>query len=169
MTIQGGIPAEDINQLLLRMLGAFSHLQLLIDELLAKSFFEKRVPKAAAFLLKRVVSRIRDDERTQLVQVIAAELGAPAELDNFNQVYMHVKRLRDKVSHAARFQSDGQDVLHITDSLLRPKAPGPTFPALTRHQMSCHGHLPVIARVRMKKTVSATTTNAPACTALTLR
>lgn len=56
------------------------------------------------------------NERTQLVQVIAAELGAPAELDNFNQVYMDVKRLRDKVSHAARFQSDGQNVLHITDS-----------------------------------------------------
>ena len=49
MTIQGGYPGDDINQLLLRLLGAFSHVQLLIDEVLAKSFFQKRVLKAADF------------------------------------------------------------------------------------------------------------------------
>jgi hypothetical protein len=123
VTIVPGDPAQDMNELLIRLLGAFSHVQLLIDQVLAKNFFEKRVPKAADFLLKRVVSRIRDEERTKLVQAIAAEVDAPTELDNFNQVYMDVKRLRDRVAHAARVQSHADGVLQITKSYI---ATGPT-------------------------------------------
>jgi hypothetical protein len=126
VTNQGDYLGHDINQLLLRLLGAFAHVQLLIDDVLAKNFFEKRVPKAADFLMERVVSRIRDRERTKLVHAIAAEFGSPAELDNFNQVYMDVKRLRDKVGHAARVEADADanGVLHITDSYLATKPVG---------------------------------------------
>ena len=65
-----------------------------------------------------MVNRIRDDERTKLVHAIAAEVGSPAELDTFSQVYMDVKRLRDKVGHAARVESDANGVLRVTRSYL---------------------------------------------------
>lgn len=110
MTIFFGNPNLDINELLLGFLGAFSHVQTYIDDVLADLFFKKRMPKAANFVADRVVSRIRDDERTKLVQAIAAELGTDAELDSFNQVYMEVKRLRDEVAHAARFSSTADQV-----------------------------------------------------------
>lgn len=116
-------PGDDINQLLLQLLGSFAHLQLLIEDVLAKNYFERRTPKAAEFLMKRVVSRIRDSERTKLVQVIADEYDSPAELDNFSQVYTEVKRLRDTVAHSViRSGSDG--VLHIIDSYSERKPVG---------------------------------------------
>lgn len=124
MTNQGENPGDDINQLLLRLLGAFAHVQLMIDDILAKQFFEQRVPKAADFLMERVVSRIRDVERTKLVHAVAAECDSPAELDSFGQVYMDVKHLRDKVGHAARVEADDNGVLHITDSYLATKPVG---------------------------------------------
>jgi hypothetical protein len=118
MTVAHGNPAQDIHELLLRFLGAFSHLQICVDEMLARQFFRKRMPKAADVLWRRAVSRIRDDERTQLFQAIAAELGTDADLNDFNQVYADVKRLRDRAAHAARVQSAGQDLLTVTASYL---------------------------------------------------
>jgi hypothetical protein len=118
MTVAHGNPAQDMHELLLRFLGAFSHLQICIDEMVAKAFFSKRMPKAADVVWKRAVSRIRDDERTQLFQAIAEELGTDAELDNFNQVYADVKRLRDKAAHAARVQPAGKDLLTLTASMV---------------------------------------------------
>jgi hypothetical protein len=107
-----------MHELMLRLLGAFSHLQICVDEMLAKTFFNKRMPMAADVVWKRVVSRIRDDERTQLLQAIAADVGTDAELDNFNHVYADVKRLRDEAAHAARFQAAGPDLLHVTASVV---------------------------------------------------
>lgn len=118
MTLAHGNPTQDMHELLLRLLGAFSHLQICIDEMVARAFFSKRMPMAADVVWKRAVSRIRDDERTQLLQAIAAERGTDAELDNFNQVYADAKRLRDKAAHAARVQMAGQDLLHVTASVV---------------------------------------------------
>lgn len=118
MTLEYRFLPKDINALALEMIGSFGHLQLMIDEILAPAFFNKRAPKAAKFLLDRAVKRIRDDERIELVKVTAAELDSPAELDDFKPIYTHVKDLRNKVSHAGRVQPDGPDVLRITSSYL---------------------------------------------------
>lgn len=75
MTLFYGNPNQDMNERALRFLGAFSHIQICIDEMLAKTFFEKRIPKAARVVWKRTVGRIRDDERVDLFQAIAADLG----------------------------------------------------------------------------------------------
>jgi hypothetical protein len=108
---------------LLRLIGNFAHLQMLIDDVLAKNFFERRIPKAAEFLMERVVSRIRDSERTKLVRAIADEFNSPAELDNFNQVYMDVKRIRDKLGHSV-ILSEADGVLCIIDSYSATKRVG---------------------------------------------
>jgi hypothetical protein len=112
---------NEIHQLLLSVTGAFGHLQLMIDEILAPAFFRKRTPHAAKFLLDRVVKRIRDEDRPKLVTVIAAELACDVELDDFAKVYNEVKDLRDTTSHAARIQPDGPDRLLITDTYLADK------------------------------------------------
>jgi hypothetical protein len=45
--------------------------------------------------------------------------GSDAELDTFNQVYMEIKRLRDKVAHSAGLQSSGMNTLVLTESYVR--------------------------------------------------
>ncbi len=123
VTIFFGNPNLDMNELLLGFLGAFSHVQTYIDDVLADLFFKQRMPNAADFVTDRVVSRIRDEERTKLVQAIAAELGTDAELDSFNAVYMEVKRLRDRVAHSARFSSSA-DQVSVTPSYINPAGDG---------------------------------------------
>ncbi|PXX01549.1 hypothetical protein C8E89_12835 [Mycolicibacterium moriokaense] len=111
---------------MLRFLGAFAHLQSRIDDLLAKRFFDSRIPKAAGVVWDRVVSRIRDDERTKLFQAIAAELDTDAELDNFNQVYMDVKRLRDRVGHSVNVATIPDDKLEVVSSWIPSAFGGPS-------------------------------------------
>lgn len=47
MTLAHGNPAQDMHELLLRVLGGFSHLQICIDEMVARAFFSKRMPMAS--------------------------------------------------------------------------------------------------------------------------
>lgn len=125
MTIAHGHPAQDMHELLLRLLGAFSHLQIIIDDF-AKTFFVNRMPIAADVVCKRVISRIKDEERIQLFRAIADDVGSDGDLTNFNQVYSDVKRLRDKAAHAARFQIAGSDTLSVTESYVI-SGPEPDF------------------------------------------
>jgi hypothetical protein len=49
MTLAHGNPTQDMHELLLRLLGAFSHLQICIDEMVARAFFSLNPPTALVF------------------------------------------------------------------------------------------------------------------------
>lgn len=105
--------------MLLRFLGSFSHLQDLIDQVVTKVFFEKRMPIACDIVWKRTVGRIKDEERVELFMAIAAEVGTDAELGSFKATFMQVKRFRDSVAHSARIQAKGNDRLDVNRTLVR--------------------------------------------------
>ncbi|OBI31102.1 hypothetical protein [Mycobacterium sp. E2238] len=120
MTVFLGDPNQDIRDLVLKFLGSFTHVQTCIDELLARTYFEKRIPDAAAFVWKLAVSRIKDDERAKLVRAISQDVGSDAELENFNQAYMDMARLRNKLSHAATLQAAGDALTIFKSKIGRP-------------------------------------------------
>lgn len=93
----------DIHASVLALLGAFSHLQDLMDEIVARTFLEKRMPKTADLIWQRAVSRINDKERIELFLKISEDLGTDADLESVGTVYMRVKELRDRVAHSTRF------------------------------------------------------------------
>lgn len=86
MTIPIPPSNEDMRSLLLQFLGAFAHLQTMIDHFVLKPFLRKRMPKAASVVWKRVVTRVGDEEWKDLFKAIAREIGGDAELDQFGQV-----------------------------------------------------------------------------------
>lgn len=118
MTIPIGDQGDDIHALMFRFLGAFAHLQNFIDEHMADLFLKKRIPNAATFFWKGAVSRIRDSERPQLVQYIASDISADADLSCFNTVYADVKKLRDRSAHAARVEAVSNDEVRFTPTIL---------------------------------------------------
>lgn len=111
-------PEMEIREFLLGFLGLFSHVQDLVDNVVAPTFFRRRIPMAADVVLKRTISRIKDEERVDLVLAIAAELNTDADLDSFKAVYMRVKRLRDKIAHSARFKAIDEDRMSIEKTML---------------------------------------------------
>ncbi|CPR33979.1 Uncharacterised protein [Mycobacteroides abscessus] len=117
MTIPTG-EDDDIHLSVLRFLGAFSHLQDLIDDVLARSFFERRMPKTADLIWQRAVSRINDRERIELFLNISEDLGTDAELESVQTIYMRVKELRDRVAHSTQFTTTGGDRLAIGKTVL---------------------------------------------------
>lgn len=112
MTIPRGNPDADMHALVLQLLGGFSSVQGLIDEV-AGMFFAKRMPKARDIVMKLAVSRIRDDERVRLFLAIAEDAGGDADLASFKTVYNRTKELRDSVAHSARIHPIGFDQLML--------------------------------------------------------
>ncbi|AMT72128.1 hypothetical protein [Mycobacteroides immunogenum] len=106
-------PQEDIRTLLLQFLGAYSRVQNYVDEVVARTFFSKRLGMAAERVWKLAVSRIRDDERVPLFLAIADELKTDADLELFEDVYKKRKTLRDGIAHSAHFAADGEHLVSI--------------------------------------------------------
>lgn len=116
MTIPTG-EDDGIHASVLRFLGAFSHLQDLLDEAVARTFFERRMPNAADLVWQRAVSRINDQERIELFLNISKDLGTDAELESVQTIYMGLKKLRDQVAHSTQFTTQG-DQLKIGKTVL---------------------------------------------------
>lgn len=109
---------DDIHASVLALLGAFSHLQDLIDEIVARTFLEKRMPNTADLIWQRAVSRINDKERIELFLNISEDLETDADLESVRAVYMRVKELRDRVAHSTRFTTTESGQLTMGKSVL---------------------------------------------------
>ncbi len=108
--------SEEIHVLILRFLGAFSHVQDWMDNVIAWIFFKGQMPNAAAVVWDRAVSRINDKERVKLFLAIAKDIGTDAELDCVAAEYAELKQLRDKAAHSAKFFDYGDGNLTISKS-----------------------------------------------------
>jgi hypothetical protein len=117
-TTSDGIEPPNIHALLLEFLGPFSHVQDVIDKVVTKIYFNKRIPKASAVVWRLAVSRIRDDERIKLFLAIAEDLDTDADLSNFGAIYNRVKSHRDLAGHSARFTTTSPDQIRIRRTLV---------------------------------------------------
>lgn len=127
MTPEKDIYTRDMHALVLQFLGCFSAVQDWIDHMIARSFFQNWMPRAADVVWKRTVYRIKDEERVALLLAIAEEIETDAALGSFKTVYMEAKRLRDRLAHTSLFQPDGIDRLQIHTTLVgHEDAPAPT-------------------------------------------
>jgi len=133
MTGYRWIPNEEIHALTLRVMGAFSHVQALIDNA-SRMFLRNRVPAASKVLEDLAIKRIQDRERADLFLAIAAELATDAELDNFRAVFMRVKSVRDRAAHGSRFQADGTDRIEVQKTVLINRGDPPPAPTTIERQ-----------------------------------
>ncbi|MDO3335127.1 calponin homology domain-containing protein [Mycobacteroides abscessus] len=118
MTISHETGTEDIHTLVLKLLGAFAHLQDFVDNAIAKMFFDKRMPHTADLVWRRAVSRINDAERIELFLNIAEDIGTDADLSSTKDIYMGIKAVRDRVAHSATFRLDADGRLIMSKSVL---------------------------------------------------
>lgn len=107
----------EVTALSLQLLGAFHHLQKLMDDI-ARKFFEQSIPKVANIIQKRLISRIKDEERVDLLLAISSQLEADANLESFRSVFTQVKAMRDSLAHSAAIDAVGVDQLKIVKSLI---------------------------------------------------
>lgn len=107
---------EDLHVLVLRFLGAFSHVQDWMDNVIAWIYLKGQMPNAGEVVWDRAVSRINDKERVKLFLAIAKDIGTDAELDCVAAEYERLKRLRDKVAHSARMSDYGDGSLTLSKS-----------------------------------------------------
>lgn len=107
-----------MHELLMRLLGEFSHLQECLDNLVAKKFLEVRIPAASQFFVNRAIKRISDEERAEVFLAIAQDLDSDAALSSFRAVFNRVKKLRDKCAHSARITPGANGVLVIEKSVI---------------------------------------------------
>ncbi|MGA5466583.1 hypothetical protein [Mycobacterium sp. NPDC050041] len=134
MTIPLFDPQQSMHQQLWQLVGAFAHVQVLLDQL-ASAYFLLRMPLwdedsdddpmsleglpgVAGFVMDKVVKNGRDEDRPRLFQRIAKELGTDAELGDFNGVFSEVKVVRDLAAHGVSAEPVGSDRLRLTRSPL---------------------------------------------------
>ncbi|MGB3521946.1 MAG: hypothetical protein WBA50_10765 [Mycobacterium sp.] len=118
MTETDGHPKCDLQHLLWEFVGAFTRVQDTIDNVVAKEFFDRRVPKMSKLLWRRTVKRINDEERVELLKAIAKELESDADLTSFRVVYDRAAELRNKVAHSTRVVLDGDDQLIVRTTMI---------------------------------------------------
>ncbi|AXC38502.1 hypothetical protein SEA_RUBEELU_57 [Mycobacterium phage Rubeelu] len=118
MTTDDAAADVTMHELLMRLLGEFSHLQDYLDELVAKRFLEVRIPAASKFFTDRAIKRIKDEERADLLLAIAKDLNSDAALASFRAVFNRVKKLRDRCAHSARITPGENGVLVIEKSVI---------------------------------------------------
>ncbi|WP_052572108.1 MULTISPECIES: hypothetical protein [Mycobacteroides] len=109
--------SRDVTALSLQLLGAFHHLQTVLDVVAAR-FFEKSMPKVAKFIKQKM--RTGDVERVDLFLVISSQLETDAELGSFKATFNEVKAMRDSLAHSAAIDAIGQDQLKVVKSLIGP-------------------------------------------------
>lgn len=106
----------------MRLLGTYARLQTVIDDLLVKSFLEKRQPEAPKVLRElRNKAHIADRDRPKIVKAIAVDLSSDAELADFTHIYGQVKDLRDRIAHSSVLETD-EDTLVLGSFVVRHPA-----------------------------------------------
>lgn len=80
-------------------------------------YFEKRIPKLAKLVQRKMIDRIKDDDRLNLFLDLAAELDSGVKLDHFKQVFNDAKKLRDFAAHAARIETVSPDSVRLVKSI----------------------------------------------------
>lgn len=103
----------DISSLALELVGEYSKLQDIID-LLVKRYAEARAPSLATFLdSQRILFRLKDENRSELVCSISDELATDADMSRFNAVFNQVKVARDFIAHGTAVTRINEDRLQI--------------------------------------------------------
>lgn len=110
----------EITELSFRLIGGFHHLQMFIDERVATKFFEKQIPEVADIIRRKMISRIKDEERADLFVAISRQLGTDAELEHFGTTFRQVKKMRDSLAHSAVVEAISDDQLSVVKSYIDP-------------------------------------------------
>ncbi|MFC3964059.1 hypothetical protein [Nocardia jiangsuensis] len=85
--------------LVVEVLGSFTQVQFAVDTL-ATSFFKKEMSELSTFLNKRLLDRVKDEERVELLLGIARHLGSDAPVAVYKEVFLRVKHGRDLIAHS---------------------------------------------------------------------
>lgn len=96
---------DDLNthQLALEFVGEFARLQELIEGA-GWLYFNKKTPELGRFLQKKLLDRMRDEDRIDFLQGMFKDLKVESSL-RLKEVFNQVKKTRDKIAHSSSLEA----------------------------------------------------------------